>query len=99
MKIIAAIASGPRDPFEIVPCELSAPRSGEVLVRVHACGICRTDLAVRKGHIPIQMPKVLGHEGAGVVEEIGPGVTSLRPGDHVLMSFGSCGECAQCGEG
>lgn len=99
MKIIAAIANGPRDPFEIVPCELSAPRGGEVLVRVHACGICHTDLAVKYGHIPVQMPKVLGHEGAGVIEQVGPGVTSFRPGDHVLMSFGSCGECSNCSDG
>ncbi|RXG99382.1 NAD(P)-dependent alcohol dehydrogenase [Bradyrhizobium zhanjiangense] len=99
MKIIAAIANGPRDPFEVVPCELSAPRASEVLVRVHACGICHTDLAVKYGHIPVQMPKVLGHEGAGVIEQVGPGVTSVRPGDHVLMSFGSCGECANCSDG
>lgn len=99
MKIIAAIANGPRDPFEIGACELSAPRAGEVLVRVHACGICHTDLAVKLGHIPVPMPKVLGHEGAGVIEEVGPGVTSFRPGDHVLMSFGSCGECPNCRDG
>ena len=99
MKIIAAIANGPRDPFEIGVCELSAPRAGEVLVRVHACGICHTDLAVKLGHIPVPMPKVLGHEGAGVVEEVGPGVTSFRAGDHVLMSFGSCGECPNCRDG
>ncbi len=99
MKIIAAIANRPRDPFEIGACELSAPRAGEVLVRVHACGICHTDLAVKLGHIPVPMPKVLGHEGAGVIEEVGPGVTSFRPGDHVLMSFGSCGECSNCRDG
>lgn len=99
MKIIAAIANGPRDPFEIEPCELSAPRAEEVMVRVHACGICHTDLAVKLGHIPVPMPKVLGHEGAGVIEEVGPGVTSFRPGDDVLMSFGSCGECSNCRDG
>ena len=78
---------------------LSRPRAGEVRVRVHACGICHTDLAVKLQHIPIPLPKVLGHEGAGIVEEVGPGTTHVRPGDHVLMSFGSCGECGNCRDG
>lgn len=98
-NVVAAIANGPRDPFEIATCKLEAPRPGEVLVRIHACGICHTDLAVKLQHIPIPLPKVLGHEGAGVVEEVGPGATQFRPGDHVLMSFGSCGECGNCRDG
>ncbi|WP_407180729.1 NAD(P)-dependent alcohol dehydrogenase [Bradyrhizobium sp. STM 3562] len=98
-NVLAAIANGPRDPFEIATCQIAPPQAGEVLVRVHACGICHTDLAVKLQHIPIPMPKVLGHEGAGVVEEVGPGVTQVRPGDHVLMSFGSCGECPNCRDG
>lgn len=98
-SVVAAIANGPSDPFEIAQCELQAPRAGEVRVRVHACGICHTDLAVKLQHIPIPLPKVLGHEGAGIVEEIGPGVTQCQPGDHVLMSFGSCGECGNCRDG
>lgn len=98
-NVVAAIANGPKDPFEIATCTLRAPQAGEVRVRVHACRICHTDLAVKIQHIPIPMPKVLGHEGAGVVEEIGPGVTHIRPGDHVLMSFGSCGECGNCRDG
>jgi aryl-alcohol dehydrogenase len=72
VKLKAAIANGPNDPFEIATCELAPPQAGEVLVRVHACGICHTDLAVKLQHIPIPMPKVLGHEGAGVVEAVGP---------------------------
>jgi aryl-alcohol dehydrogenase len=99
MSITAAIAHAPQDPFEIATCELADPQYGEVLVRVHACGICHTDMAVKLQHIPIPMPKVLGHEGAGIVEKVGPGTTQLRPGDHVLMSFGSCGECANCRDG
>jgi len=99
VKVKAAIANHPNDPFEIATCELAPPRAGEVLVRVHACGICHTDLAVKLQHIPVPMPKVLGHEGAGVVEAVGPGVTQIRPGDHVLMSFGSCGECSNCRDG
>jgi aryl-alcohol dehydrogenase len=99
MNIVAAIANSPRDPFEIATYKLVPPRAGEVLVRVHACGICHTDLAVKLQHIPIPMPKVLGHEGAGMIEEVGPGTTQFRPGDHVLMSFGSCGECSNCRDG
>jgi aryl-alcohol dehydrogenase len=99
IEIVAAVANGPQDPFEIAICKLAPPRPGEVLVRVHACGICHTDLAVKLQHIPIPMPKVLGHEGAGVVEEVGPETTQVRPGDHVLMSFGSCGECSNCRDG
>lgn len=98
-NVVAAIANGPNDPFEIATCKLEAPRAGEILVRIHACGICHTDLAVKLQHIPIPLPKVLGHEGAGVVEEVGPGATQFRPGDHVLISFGSCGECGNCRDG
>jgi aryl-alcohol dehydrogenase len=99
MRITAAIAGMPGDPFEIASCDLADPQAGEVLVRVHACGICHTDMAVKLQHIPIPMPKVLGHEGAGIVEKVGPGPTNLRPGDHVVMSFGSCGECPNCLDG
>jgi len=99
MSITAAIANAPQEPFEIATCKLGDPQQGEVLVRVHACGICHTDMAVKLQHIPIPMPKVLGHEGAGIVEKAGPGTTHLRPGDHVLMSFGSCGECPNCSDG
>ena len=98
-SVTAAIAHAPGDPFEIATCELADPQDGEVLVRVHACGICHTDMAVKLQHIPIPMPKVLGHEGAGIIEKVGPGTTQFRPGDHVLMSFGSCGVCANCRDG
>lgn len=97
MRITAAVAYEPQRSFELIDCELSdelAP--GEVLVRVQACGICHTDLAVKLQHIPVPLPKVLGHEGAGVIERVGPGVVGLAEGDHVLMSFGSCGTCGQC---
>jgi aryl-alcohol dehydrogenase len=96
MQIRAAIARAPDQPFEIVDCEIGEPGAGEVLVRISACGICHTDLAVKLQHIPVPLPKVLGHEGAGVIERVGPGVTGLAQGDSVLMSFGSCGGCIQC---
>jgi aryl-alcohol dehydrogenase len=79
---------------KIETLELAPPRPGEVLVRIAACGICHTDLrvAARPGPRPI----VLGHEGAGVIEQVGDGVEGLEPGDPVLMSYGWCGQCAAC---
>ncbi|MGO8914298.1 MAG: NAD(P)-dependent alcohol dehydrogenase [Stellaceae bacterium] len=99
MRIRAAVATAPDAPFEIAACDLGEPQAGEVLVRVHACGICHTDLAVKLQHIPVPLPRVLGHEGAGIVERVGPGVSHVQAGDHVLMSFGSCGLCANCAAG
>lgn len=99
MRIRAAVATAPQVPFEIVDCDLSEPQADELLVRVVACGICHTDLAVKLQHIPVPLPRVLGHEGAGIVEHVGPGVTHLARGDHVLMSFGSCGTCPNCEAG
>ena len=99
MQIRAAVARAPDQPFEIVDCDIAEPGADEVLVRVKACGICHTDLAVKLQHIPVPLPKVLGHEGAGVVERVGPNVVGLAAGDAVLMSFGSCGGCAECQRG
>jgi aryl-alcohol dehydrogenase len=99
MKIQAAIATSPDQPFRIESCELAEPQAGEILVKVHACGICHTDVGAKLQHMPVALPKVLGHEGAGVVERVGPGVTNFAPGDHVLMTFGSCGACEHCFEG
>src|SRR6185369_14054515 len=64
-----------------------------------AAGMCHTDLAVQAGHLPFPLPGVLGHEGAGVVEAVGPAVTSVVPGDRVLLSFSSCGGCTGCRSG
>ncbi len=79
----------------IEPVELQDPQAGELLVRVVAAGVCHTDLSVHGGTGP--KPIVLGHEGAGIVEDVGPGVTGFAPGDHVIMSAAShCGMCASC---
>jgi aryl-alcohol dehydrogenase len=78
------------------PVELDEPRADEVLVRMTAAGLCHTDLGVASGGLPFPLPGVLGHEGAGVVEQVGPAVTSVGPGDHVLLSFTSCGHCGNC---
>ncbi|MCB1029734.1 MAG: Zn-dependent alcohol dehydrogenase [Acidimicrobiales bacterium] len=80
--------------------EIAAPATGEVKIKVVASGVCHSDLSVLNGTIPLPTPIVLGHEGAGIVEEVGEGVTSLRPGDHVVLSFvPACGECYACKRG
>jgi aryl-alcohol dehydrogenase len=77
--------------------ELEDPRDDEILVRLVATGICHTDLHAHAGiGLPVPKPAVLGHEGAGVVEQVGKAVTHVKPGDHVVISGGSCGECPSC---
>ncbi|HSL59425.1 MAG TPA: Zn-dependent alcohol dehydrogenase [Acidimicrobiales bacterium] len=79
---------------------VAAPQEGEVRVKVIASGVCHSDLSVQNGTIPLPTPIVLGHEGAGIVTEVGPGVTTLAEGDHVVLSFvPSCGECFYCTRG
>lgn len=95
-KAQAAICAGPRQPFTIEDVELDDLRADELRVRVIACGICHTDLAVRDEQLPVPLPVVLGHEGAGIVEAVGEDVTVARPGDRVVMSFNSCGACPSC---
>ena len=87
-------------PLSIEEFELDPPGEGEVLVRVRAAGLCHSDLSVIDGNRPRPVPMVLGHEAAGVVEAIGPGVTGLAAGDHVVAAFvPSCGHCAPCAGG
>jgi aryl-alcohol dehydrogenase len=99
MRIDAALTASRGAPFAIEQLELEEPRDGEVLVRVAAAGICHTDLIVRDQWYPVPLPAVLGHEGAGTVERVGPGVSVVAPGDRVAMSFGSCGHCPTCQTG
>lgn len=96
MQAQAAICRGHDHPFTIEPVELADLRPDELLVRIVACGICHTDLAVRDEQLPVPLPVVLGHEGAGVVEAVGGAVTAAKPGDRVVMSFNSCGHCPSC---
>ena len=101
MKIRAAVLERLAAPLVVQDVELGEPRRGEVLVRVHACGICHTDMYSASGADPSgYAPCVLGHEGAGVVEAVGEGVGSLKPGDRVVTLFSpQCGECVNCRSG
>ena len=91
----AAVVESGGAPFTLSEVVLDQPGQGEALVRMVAAGLCHTDLGVASGGLPFPLPGVLGHEGAGVVEAVGPGVTSVAPGDHVVLSFTSCGGCQQ----
>ncbi|MEA2459495.1 MAG: S-(hydroxymethyl)glutathione dehydrogenase / alcohol dehydrogenase [Thermoleophilaceae bacterium] len=98
MKMRAAVLEEFGQPLAIDEVDLAEPRVGEVLVRLVACGVCHTDLYTASGADPSgYSPAVLGHEGGGVVEAVGPDVTSLTPGDHVVTLFSpQCGECIHC---
>src|SRR3954452_20035509 len=74
-------------------------QDNEVLVRIAGVGICHTDLTALNGNVPLPLPAVLGHEGSGVVEAVGAEVTGLAVGDHVVLTFASCGECGSCAAG
>jgi len=92
----AAVVESGGAPFTLADVELAEPGPHEALVRVVATGLCHTDLGVASGGLPFPLPGVLGHEGAGVVEEVGSAVTGVAPGDHVVLSFTSCGDCRNC---
>lgn len=97
MRIAAAVSRDGAPHPVIEDVDLEAPRADEILVRVVATGICHTDIHCHSGRgMPVPRPIVLGHEGAGVIEQVGVGVTGLVPGDHVVMSGGSCGQCPSC---
>lgn len=96
MEIQAAVVNAPHAPFVIEPVRLDPPRADEVLVKLTATGICHTDVAIVEQILPLPLPYILGHEGAGVVVEVGTAVTGVAKGDHVVLTFGSCGSCRQC---
>lgn len=99
VKTTVALSPGPRTDFELVEVDLDEPRADEVLVRVVASGLCHTDVSVRD-MLPQEMfPRVFGHEGAGVVEQVGADVVGIEVGDHVVLSFRSCGQCTACEAG
>jgi len=97
MKITAAVVTARSAPFELQTLDLARPQAHEVLVRIVASGMCHTDLHARDGYFPnLPYPIVCGHEGAGIIEEVGAAVTDLAPGDPVVLSFPWCGECEPC---
>ncbi|MFD6549395.1 NAD(P)-dependent alcohol dehydrogenase [Streptomyces sp. NPDC058398] len=95
-RVRAAVAEAPGAPFTVLDAEIEEPRPYEVLVRMTAVGVCHTDLAMRDTWPRRLTPMVFGHEGAGRVEAVGAEVTGLAPGDHVCLTFASCGTCEQC---
>lgn len=93
----AAVLYESNRPMRIEEVTVLPPQAGEVTVRMKAAGVCHSDLHVIKGDLPMPCPIILGHEGAGVIEDIGPGVTGLQPGDHVIPIWrASCGRCEYC---
>lgn len=99
MRIRAAVVEDEGAPFAIQELELGELRADEVLVEIAASGICHTDLICRDQWLPVPLPAVLGHEGAGVVTEVGSAVTTIAPGDRVAMSYDACGRCGPCSRG
>ena len=95
MKTRAAVAFGAGKPLEVLEVDLEGPRAGEVMIELKATGICHTDAFTLSGDDPEgEFPTILGHEGAGIVVEVGAGVTSVKPGDHVIPLYTP--ECRQC---
>ncbi|WP_182349410.1 NDMA-dependent alcohol dehydrogenase [Tomitella gaofuii] len=100
MTTRAAVLWAPGEPWSVEEIELDEPRTGEVLVRLVSTGLCHSDEHMRDGTNVMQYPFIGGHEGAGVVERVGPGVVGLAPGDHVVFSFiPACGRCRSCADG
>lgn len=100
MKTRAAILTGPHQPFHIMELELDPPAAFEVRLRMVAAGLCHSDLHMIDGELAVKYPVVGGHEAAGIVEEVGPGVTKVKVGDHVVCSYiPSCGHCRYCSTG
>ncbi len=96
----AAVLYEAGKPLVIENVELDDPKANEIMIKLEAVGVCHTDLSFMKGDMPCPMPVVVGHEGCGIVEKVGPGVTSVQPGDKVItmVSF-SCGKCKFCAQG
>ncbi len=99
-QVRAVVARKVKSPVEVVTIAVPDPAAGEALVRVQACGVCHTDLHYRDGGINDEFPFLLGHEAAGIVEAVGDGVTSIGPGDFVILNWRAvCGQCRACRRG
>lgn len=99
MDIQAAVVRQSGGPFLLEDAKLNEPADDQILVKLVATGLCHTDLICRDQHYPVPLPMVFGHEGAGVVEKVGSSVTKVAPGDHVVLTFYTCGRCEACVSG
>jgi NDMA-dependent alcohol dehydrogenase len=100
MKTTAAVVYESGKPIEIEELDLDGPRDGEVLIRYTHAGLCHSDIHIAHGDLEARLPMVLGHEGAGIIEDVAPGVTRVKAGDHVVCSFiPNCGTCRYCASG
>jgi aryl-alcohol dehydrogenase len=99
VKTTAAVIESMDGPFQLEEVELGEPNADELLIKIAAVGLCHSDLSVRAQATPFPLPGVLGHEGAGVVDQVGAKVTGFRVGDKVVLSFDSCGSCPPCKAG
>ncbi len=99
MRVSAATIEEVHAPLRVEELEIDEPRAGEALIRIVATGVCHTDAIAQEGDFPYPFPGVLGHEGAGVVEAVGDGVTNVAPGDPVVIGWPFCGDCRNCQEG
>lgn len=97
--ITAAVTREKEGPFTLEEAKIRAPKADEVLVKIIATGMCHTDMIVRDQDYPVPLPLVLGHEGAGIVEKVGPLVKDIQVGDHVVLSYGYCSQCSSCHSG
>src|SRR5256885_16916983 len=99
MKVPAAVVGSKDGPFHLEEVEIGEPRPGELLVKITAVGMCHTDLSARSQATPFPLPGVLGHEGVGVVAQVGAQVSDFNVGDKVVLSFDSCENWPPCGAG
>jgi len=94
--MLAAVVNRKGGPFSLEPVKIEEPREDEILVKMKAVGICHSDICCRDQIFPAVLPQVFGHEGAGIVEQVGSKISRLKPGDHVVLTFNSCGHCPSC---
>jgi NDMA-dependent alcohol dehydrogenase len=100
MKSKAAVLTGVNQPWEIMDVDVRDPKDNEILIRYVAAGLCHSDMHLMTGDLPVELPYIGGHEGAGIVEKVGPGVSRVKQGDHVVCAFiPSCGHCRWCANG
>ena len=100
MKSKAAVLTEVNKPWEILEVDVRDPKEGEVLIRYTAAGLCHSDMHLMTGDLPVPLPYIGGHEGAGIIEAVGPGVTKVAKGDHAVCAFiPACGHCRWCSTG